>query len=257
MTTLRRFQPGEVIITEDQLGDTAYIILQGRVDVTKGLGDQKTYLGYLLKDDLFGEMSIIDDKPRSATITAAEVTVVKEIHRDEFLNTLQTDEDSAIKILKALFDRLRDMNEQALQGQGSPAAESAAIKGAPQEKTRVTLVGLTPQAQRVLPENPYPIRRFPFRIGRSDNNPLSSNDLAIPDGMPFQISRHHVMLIEKNDRIGVLDRRSTLGIEVDGQRFGGSQNKYGPVYFDDNGGELALGNRETPYRFKIMIETNE
>ncbi len=115
MSSACRFEPGEIIIKEDDVGETVFIVERGRVDITKEKDGEKIYLGYMTSGDIFGEMSIIDDKPRSATVTAAEETIVNVIHRDEFFDILQSNQAAAVKILKALFNRLRETNIQLLQ----------------------------------------------------------------------------------------------------------------------------------------------
>jgi pSer/pThr/pTyr-binding forkhead associated (FHA) protein len=203
-------------------------------------------------------MGMIDDKPRSATVRAIAETVVKEIHRDEFLDILQSDQDAAIKILKALFSRLREANIKVLQlqaeGSRRDSSEFGLIKKEPALTLQVTLHGLTPLAGQVLPENPYHINRLPFRIGRTSPDPLAHNDLTLADAKPFQISRHHVMLFRENERVGVIDRGSTLGAEVDGKRFGGANLNPGPVFFAENEGTLVLGTFDSPFRYRVTID---
>jgi CRP/FNR family transcriptional regulator, cyclic AMP receptor protein len=84
MTTLGRYAAGEVIIKENDFGDTAYLIEQGQVEVSKELDGQTVHLAYLRAGEIFGEMSMIDEKPRSATVTAVTATVVSELQRDDF-----------------------------------------------------------------------------------------------------------------------------------------------------------------------------
>lgn len=256
MAKLRLFNTGEVIIQENDVGETAYILEQGRVEVTKQKDGKKLYLGYLSVGDIFGEMSIIDDKPRSATITATEETFVKEIHRDEFLDILQKDQDAAIKILKPLFNRLREANAQRLQtapGAASDLPEFDTIKSDPGQKLQVSLEGLTPAAEAALPENPLVIEHFPFRIGRKSSDPLAHNDLSIDDTVPYQISRHHVMIVKHQDQIGVLDRGSTLGAVLNNTRLGGFTNRSGPLFIEGEESTLVLGVPDSPYQYKIRV----
>ena len=103
MITLRRYEPGEVIIRENDFGETAYVIGQGQVEVTKELDGQNVHLAYVGVGETFGEMSMIDEKPRSATVTAVTPTMVSEIRRDEFFKSLQTDPKVALTLLKILF----------------------------------------------------------------------------------------------------------------------------------------------------------
>src|SRR5687768_3588031 len=108
MITLRRYESGDVILREGDPGETAYIIDQGQVEVTKQLDDRAVHLAYIGAGDVFGEMSMIDDRPRSATITAVEPTMVREIHRESFYDGLQSHPEVALNLLKVLFERLRE-----------------------------------------------------------------------------------------------------------------------------------------------------
>jgi hypothetical protein len=233
--TLRQFEPGEVIIKEHDMGETAYIIERGRVEVTKELEGKTVHLGSIGAGETFGEMSMIDDKPRSATVTAVEETVAREIHRDAFFESLQTDPEIAVSILKVLFERLRESHAKILQlQQAAPDAFqgiSGQVANTPGHPGPVlSMEGLTPIAAQSLPENPFLIKEFPFLIGRQSRDPLSYNDLKIPDSVPLQISRHHMEFIKVEDRIGVSDRGSYLGSLVDGRLLGGKEGTPGPLF---------------------------
>src|SRR5215467_14024393 len=239
--TIRRYEVGEVIVREHEWGDTAYIIEQGQVEVSKDLDGQRVHLANLGAGDTFGEMSMIDEKPRSATVTAVTETVVREIQRDAFFHDLQTDSDVALTLLKVLFERLREAHTLILQLQKAtppptlvPTAPLTVVL--PPEQVTVMPQGLTPRAAAALPVTPFPITRFPFRIGRQSPDPLVYNDLMLPDAVPLQISRHHVAFIAHEGRIGVVDRGSTLGSWVDDHRFGGSSGFPGPVFFTGSEG---------------------
>ncbi len=258
MLTLRQYEAGEVIIKEDDLGDAVYILESGRAQVTKTLGEAQVHLGFIEAGEPFGEMSMIDDKPRSATVTALEETRVREIHRNDFLESLQTDPDTAVAILRVLFERLRESHMKILQmEQISEAAPQPANEFVQKETVvdegAVYMEGLTPAASRALPENPYRIDKFPFLVGRKSRDPFSYNDLRIPDSVPLQISRHHIELIKQDGRIGVSDRGSHLGSIVDGRLLGGREGASGPLFFTWPEGILTLGNSNSPFRYKIKI----
>ena len=110
----RRYEAGEVIIRENEAGETAYVIAQGKVEVSKQLGGQKVHLAYLGVGETFGEMSMIDEKPRSATVTAVTETFVSEIRRDDFFNSFQAEPKAALELLKVPFDRLREADTRIL-----------------------------------------------------------------------------------------------------------------------------------------------
>ena len=258
MITLRQFESGEVIIKENDMGETAYVIERGRVEVTKQLDGERVHLGYVGAGETFGEMSMIDDKPRSATVTAVEETVAREIHRDEFFDSLQTDPEISISILKILFERLRESHVKILQlQQAAPDAFKRISNGGHDTPSHsgpaVSMEGLTPIASQSLSEGPLVIKEFPFMIGRKSRDPLSYNDLKIADSVPLQISRHHMEFIKVGDRIGVSDRGSYLGSMVDGRLLGGEEGTPGPLFFEESEGTLILGNNNSPFRYKIRI----
>ena len=260
MITLTRYQAGEIIIQENDLGETAYVITQGRVEVSKELQGQKVHLAYLGAGETFGEMSMIDEKPRSATVTAVSETVVSEIRRDDFFNSFQTDPQVALQLLKVLFERLREADARILELQKAhpehALVQTEVLPVVPASaKPTITLEGVTPRAAAALPETPFHITQFPFRIGRQSPDPLIYNDLMIPDSVPLQISRHHLALITHQGRVGVVDRGSTLGSWVDGRQVGGPSGLSGPVFFNGPEGILVLGTRESPFRYRVSLDT--
>jgi CRP-like cAMP-binding protein len=255
--TLRRYKAGEVVVQENDLGETAYLIGQGQVEVSKELDGQNVRLAYLGAGEIFGEMSMIDEKPRSATVTAVTETVLSEIRRDDFFNSFQTDPEVALKLLRVLFERLREADAMILQLQRADPQHRPVLKESlaalPLGQLTITLEGATPRAAAALPVTPFQITRFPFRIGRKSPDPLVHNDLMLPDSVPLQISRHHLAFIEQEGRVGVVDRGSSLGSWVDGQRLGGPSGLSGPVFFNGSEGLLVLGSRDSPFRYRVSL----
>ena len=108
MITRQQYAAGEVIFSENDVGGTAYIIERGRVEVFKMLDGKNVHLAYIVAGEPFGEMGMIDERPRSATVVAVEETVVHELHRDDLFQNLQARPEIAISLLKVLFERLRE-----------------------------------------------------------------------------------------------------------------------------------------------------
>ena len=71
MITMRQYRAGEVIFHENDEGDVAYIIDQGRVEVTKKLEGKEIHLSTLNAGEIFGEMALIDSSLRMASAEAA------------------------------------------------------------------------------------------------------------------------------------------------------------------------------------------
>lgn len=286
MITMRQFAAGESIIKENEPGETAFVIERGKVEVTKVVDGKSVHIAFLEKGSTFGEMSMVDDLPRSASVKAVEETLVRELHRDDLYATMKSSPDTVITLLKSIFERLREANGQIarLTSEASSGSEThiierapknAAIPGAPAAaaapaaKNPATpvqpspgadngpaycLEALTPRAKETLASNPMPIRAFPFKIGRRSQDPLVSNHLAIDDEAPLQVSRHHVSIIREGNRIGIADRGSQLGASVDGVRIGG-RNGPGPIFLKGEGGVLVLGGDTSPYKYRIRPAT--
>jgi CRP-like cAMP-binding protein len=252
MITLSRYQAGEVIVRENDFGETAYVVGEGQVEVSKQLDGGKVHLAYLGPGETFGEMSMIDEKPRSATVTAVTETVVSEIRRDDFFNSFQTDPKVALALLKVLFERLREADARILQLQKA-APQHRLVPEEARGQLTVTLEGVTPRAAAALPTTPFQINQFPFRVGRLSSDPLVYNDLMLPDSVPLQISRHHLAFIEQEGRIGVVDRGSTLGSWVDGQQLGGRSGLSGPVFFTGSEGLLVLGDHDSDFKYRVSL----
>lgn len=260
MIKVQKYNKDEIIIAEHEIGEKAYFIEHGRVEVSRSLGDQKIHLANLETGSIFGEMSMVDEKPRSATVTATEETMVREIHRDDFFLSFSSDPDFAVLILKQLFERLRDANVTILQLQTLdtevvPPATARQVRDFITAGTVVFLEGLTPEAQLALPHERFQITSFPYHIGRKSKDPLANNDLMlVTQSTPVQVSRHHVKIIRDHGKIGIVDRGSTLGTIVNGIKIGGQEHSPGPVFLEDGEGTLTLGRSSSPFQYKVIIE---
>ncbi|MFO1210937.1 MAG: DUF924 family protein [Amaricoccus sp.] len=106
------FRAGDVILAEGTAGDTAYLIVSGSVEVTVGEGPRARHLGTLGPGDVFGEMSLIEPGPRSATVRATTAVECRTTSYDEFIASAQSDPAQAAKLTKTLVRRLRQTNER-------------------------------------------------------------------------------------------------------------------------------------------------
>ena len=90
------------------MSDCAYIIESGRVQVSKTLSNgEEQVIGILEKNDIFGEMSLIDSLPRSATVLALEDCTISVMTQETFNNLAQHNPEALMPILKVLAKRLR------------------------------------------------------------------------------------------------------------------------------------------------------
>ncbi len=105
------FQPGEVIFREGAEADRFYIVLSGAVEVWKG----EDLLAVHTAGHLFGEMALIDELPRSATVVAREATRLAYIGRADFQQIIRCNSQVAISIVRSVSDMVRSSNEHFLE----------------------------------------------------------------------------------------------------------------------------------------------
>ena len=102
------FEPSETLMTEGEVGDSMYLLLQGQVQVTKGTHGV-TILG---AKECVGEMSILDSEPRSATVRALAPTRALKVEREDFYDLLNERIEIARGVIKVLCRRLRHTTAQ-------------------------------------------------------------------------------------------------------------------------------------------------
>jgi len=102
------FQPGQIIVTQGTPGQAFYLVLEGRVEI---LRDNKS-LGAFGPGDFFGEMSLLDQAPRSATIRALDQTQCLMLSSWDFKALLEKYPSIAVKLLEVLSRRLRVADER-------------------------------------------------------------------------------------------------------------------------------------------------
>ena len=110
----RRFPKHKTIVEEGLPGDYMYVIREGRVSVSKLSDDgREKILEFLEAGDFFGEMSLLDNAPRSASVRALTETRILALSRSDFLAVLRRSPDLAMAVITELTRRLRQIDEQA------------------------------------------------------------------------------------------------------------------------------------------------
>jgi len=110
----RSFPKHKTIVEEGAPGDYMYIIVEGRVKVTKLSGDGREKILELLDvGDFFGEMSLFDEAPRSASVKGLSDVRILALARKDFLRLLARSPDLALSVIQELTRRLRQVDEQA------------------------------------------------------------------------------------------------------------------------------------------------
>lgn len=111
----KSFKPGEIIFAEGEVGDEAYIIEEGSVEIAKTEGSADLILSVLKLGEVIGEMALIDSSPRMATARAARKTTLIVIPKAVFSKILGKTDAVVRVILTALLGRLRNQSSQNVE----------------------------------------------------------------------------------------------------------------------------------------------
>jgi len=108
----REVPPKTLLFKDGDTGDEMFIIKSGRVRIFKKIGDVDKTLAVLGAGEFFGEMAIIDGKPRSASAETIEACKLLVINSETFDTMLKSNPEIAVRMIKKLSQRLRETNKQ-------------------------------------------------------------------------------------------------------------------------------------------------
>lgn len=207
--TLRReeFQPGDEIVRAGDEGDRLYLIVSGAVDVlAAGVGTGERRLAELGSGDYFGEIALLRDAPRNATVRARTAVQLLSLSRDTLRGLVE-----GIPGLRSALEATAAAREAEVQ-----ALESESATAAGQEATPAAmLTGVT----RVMPifrparlaavEGPEADRSWPLNDGETGIGRNPGNDIVLTDrrvsGFHARVRRlpsGHYLLVDSNSRNG-------------------------------------------------------
>jgi CRP-like cAMP-binding protein len=108
----KEYRDGEVICRQGDRGNCLFIIQAGRVVVSREEGGRQIALGEMGVGDIFGEMAIFNQEPRSATVCARGTARVLTLDRRGFLRRVHEDPSFAYRLLEMMSRRIRELHRQ-------------------------------------------------------------------------------------------------------------------------------------------------
>jgi CRP/FNR family cyclic AMP-dependent transcriptional regulator len=105
------YPEGEVIFRQGDEGAALFIIEDGAVEISYGDGKAKVLLAHLFAGQYFGELSVFDKAPRSATATATRPSRLVRLDRDDLVDFVNKNPSAALRIIAEMSERLRQTNE--------------------------------------------------------------------------------------------------------------------------------------------------
>jgi signal transduction histidine kinase len=112
----RRYATGEVIFKEGDSGDGVFLVRDGLVEISVSITpNERKVFAQVNPGELFGEMAVLEFKPRSATATSVRDSMVYFIPRDELLVMVEHSPALSLELLREVSQRLRDFNDRYVQ----------------------------------------------------------------------------------------------------------------------------------------------
>ncbi len=106
------FQKGDQIFCEYEPGDSFYLIQTGRVQIVKIIGDIEKMVDILQPGEIFGEMAVLEEAPRSASAIALDKVEVLEFNKKNFEILMRGNPQIAMKLLMTFIKRIYDQKRR-------------------------------------------------------------------------------------------------------------------------------------------------
>lgn len=243
------FEAGEAVFAEGDPSETAFIIERGRVEIHKVIDGSTVVLARLGDGEIFGEMGLVDERPRSAGATATEPTHLRTMGKKRFLELLRGQPEDSLAYVRALFERLRVMNSRVDPDYEMQESVDAGLSA------QLRILPTNKATDAFLPAEGMVVEQVPFRVGRSNIGPLASNHLAVFDHQPYTVSRHHFVIERERDSYVICDRGSFLGTIVNGKQIGGKRRD-GRAILQPGSNHVIAGDEHSRFVFDIQVPEN-
>ncbi len=247
-----QFADGKVIYREGEHSDAVYVIQHGAVEVLRHADGEEFRLGLLGRGDVFGEMGVIRDKPRSTTMRAVGGVSALRLSRPAFLSVFGGDNPLGLPLLRMLCERLARADER-LTEDTSPGTGIARID----ELKNIRLLAASRSVEMQIGAEGIDISKLPYRVGRravhGHESASTHSELSLGICDDLAISPEHFALEERDGVLILRDLDSYLGTIVNGRsvsRFG--KSKTIPLVFGSN--LVVAGGVESHHRFTVLVE---
>jgi CRP/FNR family cyclic AMP-dependent transcriptional regulator len=106
------YNPGDIIFCEHEPGDSFYLIQSGKVKIVKIFGELEKTVDIMQPGEFFGEMALLEEAPRSATIIADEPCKLLEFNKENFEILMKGNPQMALKLLRLFTKRIYDQKRR-------------------------------------------------------------------------------------------------------------------------------------------------
>jgi CRP/FNR family transcriptional regulator, cyclic AMP receptor protein len=258
--TRTRFAQGQILFKEGDPSDGVFRLLSGSVDVVRELDGDHILLGTVGAGQFIGEMGVVENRPRSATVRAANEVQAEFLSPTEFLDQIASSPRAARELIQRLSQRLREaddriVNDERRSGRAHQNSKDLEHQTAASSLSNAYLAAKNAWLQHQF-QTPLGLGDLPFVVGRrpvaGEGAPLWEPDLTLDDTVPFRLSRNHFVIELRDGGYHVRDLRSTLGTIVNGEPIGNHfRTDDAPLQVGVN--EVIAGGVDSPFVFTVSI----
>ena len=151
-TVSKTYKDGDFIYRQGEDSRWAFEVLEGSVELVKDGAEGASVIARLRAGELFGEMGVLDNAPRTTSARARGAVTVKAIPRDEFLRQMEADPDTALKVMTRLAKRMRGPDDDGTRAAAYKSAAANLPVPVPQESSSI-LMPVPVRIGRPLPLN--------------------------------------------------------------------------------------------------------
>jgi len=252
------FAEGQILFREGDPSDGVFPLLSGTVDVVRELDGDVILLGKVGDGQFIGEMGVVENRPRSATVRAASEVEAEFFNPTEFLDQIVGSPRAARELIQRLSHRLREADDRIVDDERRSCRAHQTWKApanliAVSSADQVYLAAKSPWLQRQF-HTSLGLGDLPFVVGRrpvaGEGPPLWQPDLMLDDAAPFRLSRNHFIIEKRDGGYHVRDLCSTLGTIVNGEPIGNHfRADDAPLRAGEN--EVIAGGVDSPFVFSV------
>ncbi len=248
----QRYTAKETIYREGDSGDAMFIIQDGEVEVLRKVGGGNTRLAILARGEVFGEMAVLRDRPRSTTTRALGPVRVVVLPKDAFLSAFNRDNPLGLKLLRTLCERFSKAGDQLMRHK--LYSEGAWLR----DVGEIRLLPDSAEMERQIGSDGMTVDGLPFHVGRQpqrgETTHVEPAELTLRSGGSAQISAYHFAIVKHEGRLAVRDLQSRLGTMVNGTRIAVfEQSDLAELTLGEN--TIQTGGTESPYRFHVIVQS--
>ena len=232
-----RFDTGQRIYDEGDIGATMYIVQAGRVQLFHESEGNRRVLGEMEKGDFFGEMSILEGLPRSSIAEAVEPADLIEISSATFDKMIKGNIEIAIRLLRKLSIRLREaerkLDELRVAGP-SVAATPLIVSPGRVQNNDATGIRLVSEDESIT----FPLNQDETLIGRFDPVTELTPDVDLTEcDLKRSVSRRHARVVRDENGYALIEEVGALN----GTFVNGTKLEPGLPHPVADGDRLAVG----------------